>query len=622
MFASSRCSAVSLALLLAVPCSAQLSYGGVPPSAYAALQGAVPVLTLPPVDEAALLAEDATRGKGPLRYGALVEIDASIDELGAREQLASGESVWRIEIRSPGARTLAVVFEQFQLPLGGRLYVYDPARTQLLGAYTDLNNQENLEFGFQPLLGDRLVLEYVEPAAPEFHAVLHVREAIHDYRGLPDMLAKSADSGDAAGACEVDTNCPQAAAWQDKKHAIARTLSGGALCTGALLNNVQNNGTQYFMTAYHCGSLNSAVFLFNYEKSGCGSGSAPSNQTVSGSTELAGNSGYDYRLVRITQAIPSTYKPFFLGWNRTTSAPGSTCCIHHPTGDVKKISFDNNAPTFSGNQWRVSQWDLGVTEPGSSGSPLLRNDGRFIGQLYGGASYCGYPYDDYYGRFDLAWPTVKAWLDPQAANPSGIDGYDPYGAPATPPSITNLTPATAKAFGAATATINGNNFTNATQVKVASATLLPPFGFTIVSNTQITFTPPIPTALGAAAVTVVSSAGTSNAINLSYTETNPPTMAVAAFGLTNANFGWDYGGGASDFAFLLVSSGAQTLPILGANILTSYAVLKSQVLNSVGLGSHLILVPPSALGITVYSQLATYDGTLRSSSVYPTTIVF
>lgn len=612
-----------LAVLTAVPAAAQLSYGGVPPSAYAALHASVPVLALPPVDEAALLAEDAMRAKGPLRYGALVPIDASLDELATREVLPSGEQVWRAEIRSSGARSLAVVFDHYELPLGGQLFVYDPARTQVLGAYTDLNNQANLEFGFQPVLGDRLVLEYVEPKDAPFHATLHVREAIHDYRGLPDLLAKGADSGaDAAGACNVDVNCPQGASWQDRKRAITRILSGGALCTGALLNNVNGGGTQYYMTAYHCGSMNSAVFLFNYEKSGCSSGSAPTNQTVSGSTQLAGNSNYDFRLVQLTQAIPSSYKPYFLGWNRTTSAPASTTTIHHPQGDVKKISFDYNSPQLSGSQWRIVQWDAGVTEPGSSGCPLIRiNDGRFIGQLCCGAAACGYPYDDYYGRFDLAWPSVKAWLDPQNLNPIGIDGWDSQG-PGVPPSIYSIVPSGVMAFAPGTVSLSGTSLANVTQVKVGNTTLVPPFGFTIVSNAQITFTPPAPSSLGPAAVTVSSSAGTSNAINISYVEQSPPVQSVSPFALTNTNHSWEYGGGANDFAFLIASSSSTLVPVLGANLFASYSVLKSQVLSPIGFGNHSLLVPPSAVGVTVYTQLVTYDGLLFATSPAAISVLF
>jgi hypothetical protein len=71
--------------------------------------------------------------------------------------------------------------------------------------------------------------------------------------------------------------------------------------------------------------------------------------------------------------------------------------IHHPAGDVKKISFgviDGIATyggdvTGSGGYLRV-HWTAGVTEGGSSGSGLITgtfpND-RFVGTLTGGLPF-------------------------------------------------------------------------------------------------------------------------------------------------------------------------------------------------------------------------------------------
>ena len=39
--------------------------------------------------------------------------------------------------------------------------------------------------------------------------------------------------------------------------------------------------------------------------------------------------------------------------------------IHHPSGDIKKISFDYNNASNSGNYWDVNNWEDGTTEPGS-----------------------------------------------------------------------------------------------------------------------------------------------------------------------------------------------------------------------------------------------------------------
>lgn len=79
-------------------------------------------------------------------------------------------------------------------------------------------------------------------------------------------------------------------------------------------------------------------------------------------------------------------------------------------------------------------WEIGVTEPGSSGSPLFDQEGRIIGQLFGGGAACAGTNDngafDYYGRVGVSWEgggtsstRLRDWLDPQN---SGRDTMDPY----------------------------------------------------------------------------------------------------------------------------------------------------------------------------------------------------
>jgi len=289
---------------------------------------------------------------------------------------------------------------------------------------------------------------------------------------------------------------------------------GGALCSGSLLNNTANDGTQLFITASHCGSLNSAIFRFNYQKASCGSGSAPTNQTVQGSTQLQVDTSIDYRLVRITGSIPTSYNPYFAGWDRSGATPSSTTTVHHPSGGVKKISFDYNSPSKSGNDWRISQWDVGVTEPGSSGCPLYDNNGRFIGQLWGGAAYCGYPYNDYFGRLDRAWSRVSANLDPIGSGATSINGYDPGGGPPGGGSVqvSSISPSSVDALvpgSTQTLTINGSGFTPAVTVSVDGSPLVGlPSPYTYVSPTQITFDMPQMNRLGN--VTVQVTVGTSS----------------------------------------------------------------------------------------------------------------
>jgi len=310
----------TLVLAATLPAAAQLSWGGSPPSQRLSLPGPVPTVRMAPVDVAAYLAEDAQADKAtPFRFGATLPVDLGF-ESGIWATAPNGDRIWRLRIESDGAHSVGLLFSQYELPGGSALFVYGDGYADLEGGFDDRNNKGDGEFSIMPVPGHALTLEYVEPAAiaaTGLSARLRIGGVVHDYRGLYDLIDGGKGGvtgpGDAAGACEVDVNCPQGAGWQGQKRAVTLLILGGALCTGSLINNANNDGTQYYMSAYHCGSMNNAIFRFNFEKSGCGSGTAPTNHTVQGSVELAANQTNDFRLARITSTIPSAYSPYFLG---------------------------------------------------------------------------------------------------------------------------------------------------------------------------------------------------------------------------------------------------------------------------------------------------------------------
>ena len=132
--------------------------------------------------------------------------------------------------------------------------------------------------------------------------------------------------------------------------------------------------------------------------------------TISGATLKARDEGSDFALVQINSDIPEDWDRVFAGWDKSDNFPEFQIGIHHPSGDVMKVCRDDSPskqPNAGAQTWEIlgggSQgWELGVTEPGSSGSPLFDDQGRIIGQLYGGAAACSGTNDnnayDYYGR--------------------------------------------------------------------------------------------------------------------------------------------------------------------------------------------------------------------------------
>lgn len=410
-----------LVLFVASPLvSAQLREDGVPASRRGTLPPDVPTVVLRQPNVLELKHFQEERAAGRFRYGIELDLDRSCDEIGRWDVLPeTGEVVWRVELAAPGALSLGVVLSRFDLPPGGQLFVYDPSGRDLLGAYGESTENPNGMLAIQPLRGDRAVLEYVQPAAVAGAPLLRIGTVVHD---RIDVLSALAAGGMFEAGCLVDVNCPQGANHQDVKRAVVWMFGGGGGCSASILNNTDEDGTPYLYTAEHCGNQTNAVFVFDYERTGCGSGSSSQAKSLSGSTQLAVSSLYDGQLYRLNQNIPANYEPFYAGWSTAIDVTRGVG-ISHPSGLPKKISIDNQAPLLVGTRWSV-QWNVGAIQPGSSGSPLFDQRKRVVGALSTGAGSCSV--NGQYGQFHQFYATknLAQWLNPAGWNVLGIDGFD------------------------------------------------------------------------------------------------------------------------------------------------------------------------------------------------------
>ncbi|MBU1706593.1 serine protease, partial [bacterium] len=366
----------------------------------------VGVITMLPIDVEAYLEEAEQAGKDePYAFGAPIEVSYSLENSGEWTSLPDGSRIWRLRIVSEGAYSINLLYDEFYMPEGAELYLYndyDDARRRVIGAFTSFNNKEDGTFTTAPVAGDAITLEYYEPAAVIGQGVISIWRVVHAYRNVfgfaDDPLLGYGDSG----SCNNNVNCPVGAAWQNDKHGVAMILDGGwRICSGSLINNINEDGTPYFLTAYHClGGEESWTFMFNYESPTCTNQDGPTNQTVSNATLRASRSTSDFALLELSVDVPLSYDPYFNGWNRGSGAASNTVCIHHPSGDIKKITFDDDAPVSSGyfssgsDHWLIEDWEDGTTEGGSSGSPLFDQNHRIVGQLHGGYASCSYNYED------------------------------------------------------------------------------------------------------------------------------------------------------------------------------------------------------------------------------------
>lgn len=401
----------------------------------------------------------------PPRYAAHLPVNISTENGGDWMELKGGARIWRLRLETPDALATTLLYSAFSIPDGGLVHIYNDDRSTMIGAFTSQNNRDGGNYASQIVFGNACTIEYYEPANVRGQGLIEIENLGYCYRMVYPPTAYDQRGG--SDPCQVDINCsPEGNNWQDEKRGVVGLglvfPGGSSWCTGSMVNNTAQNCAPYLLTALHCteGSSSSNfgqyTIYYNYESTGCGSGNVNTSQSVVGCTELAnsgdggGNSGSDFSLLEVTSSIPSSYNVYYNGWNAQNSASGSGVGIHHPAGDRKKISTYSSSLSNAtwggtpGTHWSVD-WvgttnGHGVTEGGSSGSPLFDNQGRIVGTLTGGGSYCFQvpnTAEDQYGKVSYHWQSnpgddLKDFLDPVNTGQLTLSGtYAPCTPPAT-----------------------------------------------------------------------------------------------------------------------------------------------------------------------------------------------
>lgn len=409
---------------------------------------------MPPLDNEALLQAELERrqpGVAP-RFAKHIEVDISPEDRGAWETLPNGKSVWRLRVLSAGAHSINLGFTRYGMPEGGTLILYSPDKKRVMGPFTPADNEEHEQLWTPVFEGDELVIEVQLPTAKRSALQLRLSSVNHDFLGFAEVVS---------GSCNLDVVCGGADGWEivDRYRDIIQSvavigLDGGTFCTGFLVNNARNDCAPLFMTAAHCGigpnNAASLVAYWNFQNSSCrqpnspqsgGAGNGTLNDFNTGAKHLASYSPSDFTLVEFDDPVSETANAFFAGWVVDDTPPQDTViCVHHPSTDEKRISFEFG-PTHIGD-WGsggdvvpggdhviVPDWDIGTTEGGSSGSPLFDREGHVVGQLHGGGAACGNNDYDSYGWFYTSWEgggtpstRLKDWLDPDDTGITRLEG--------------------------------------------------------------------------------------------------------------------------------------------------------------------------------------------------------
>lgn len=437
---------LSLLVLLMLP--AELLAGqGAPPRSYS--QTVLPLATvqqvvLPAVDTQALLAADAAVSRpGPLTYAVPRSVEITPQTHGTWEDLPGGDRLWRLRFSVPGATDLNFGFTRYALPIGATLHILSAVEEYYQGPYTARDTKAHGQLWTPAVPGDSAILELYLPAEASTEVMLVLTQVSAGYRDLFRRLPREKQ-----GACNNDVNCPVGNPWRNQIRSVGRfSIGGTGLCTGTLIMDVSRSFRPFFLTANHCdvtpGNASTVVVYWNFESPTCGAldgGSLADNQTSA--TFRAARADVDVALLELDDRPAVASRVFYSGWDRSGAVPPGSVGIHHPEGDEKAISFNDDPLTTSNScigtggrntHWRVDNWEDGTTEPGSSGSGLWHPvTQRLVGFLSGGQASCANPGGhDCYGKFSVAWngstaaTRLRDWLDPQGTGPLVVNGANP-----------------------------------------------------------------------------------------------------------------------------------------------------------------------------------------------------
>ncbi len=421
----------------------------------------IPLTIISAPEMNAIHAEDLERDKNGVLYriGVNRPANISLTNTGIWKTLPNGDRQWQMHIKSPGAEAISFLFEVFKIYGGTTLNIQDITGKPLHNTLTSKDVESHFMQNAALCFGDEMIMTIYEPAYTKSSEIF-IDRIIYNYRSTGNPNAQKINESDA---CEINVNCsPVGDNWQDEKRGVARIYvvegGGAGWCTGSVVNNTALDCKPLFLTALHCGvsataaNMNQWKFYFRYEAPTCANPSVAGtldDYFITGCVRMAdandggGTSGSDFLLVQmgtlanqaatITTMKSANFNCYWNGWDANNTATTGGVGIHHPAGDIKKISTFNGTTvsttwggSVSNTHWRLT-WSAnsngtGVTEGGSSGSPLFNNSsGRIIGTLTGGGSFCtALTAPDSYGKMSYHWTSngtpnnerLKTFLDP------------------------------------------------------------------------------------------------------------------------------------------------------------------------------------------------------------------
>ena len=149
------------------------------------LRSNVDVIELPPLDLEEIIQQDIINDLDkslPWRYGIPRTVELDMNQGGEWTEIPNIGRIWRAAIKSPDAINLSVNFNNFYIPDGATLHLYNEDRTDISKTYSSAQNRQNNKVASWYIESELIWIEYFVPDYVTADAHLEIGSIIHGYR--------------------------------------------------------------------------------------------------------------------------------------------------------------------------------------------------------------------------------------------------------------------------------------------------------------------------------------------------------------------------------------------------------------------------------------------------------
>lgn len=254
---------IVITMFLVVPSFAQIVKEGTLPSILYNLPDTKVLEEIPiDIDWEQIHKEDALDRElnMPVRAGLSIAVGKGLNDFGEWTQLPDGKMLWRAALYAEGVIALGLVFEDYELPEGSELYIYNADKSLIVGALGSHNNHESKVLSTRVLYGDITVIEYIEyPNNSQKQSQNNIIRLVPQQDGMPSlsfdigqsiinpneyktnttlriadimyMYHETFNAWDVSGSkpnsggsswCQIDVNCSVGDSWQDMAKGVIK----------------------------------------------------------------------------------------------------------------------------------------------------------------------------------------------------------------------------------------------------------------------------------------------------------------------------------------------------------------------------------------------------------------